>query len=119
MAPLARGASGLAAGDPAEAVVAEDQVEQIVVLRTADIWQAACSDLQGIWRLLWSFARRGGRVEQLALRRDEGPAGELARFVHVGLLSTLTYLAGYLLLRTAMNGYVANIVSLALCSGGT
>ena len=81
------------------------------------IAHTALADLRGVLRLLRTFALGGGRVDELEGRRDE-TSGELARFVGVGLLSTVAYLTGYVLLRTQMNGYVANLVSLSVCSTG-
>jgi putative flippase GtrA len=69
-------------------------------------------------RLLCTFASGGGQVEQLQDRHRGAGTGEWTRYLGVGLLSTVAYLALYLWLRTQMNGYVANIVSLALCSLG-
>ena len=44
--------------------------------------------------------------------------GELGRYTSVGLVSTVAYLALYLLLRNALGVYGANAVALALCTVG-
>ncbi len=80
------------------------------------IGHTAIADLRGLLRLVRTFAAGGGRIEGFAERRHQADGAMAARYVGVGLLSTLAYLSLYLLLRTHMNGYVANVVSLALCS---
>ena len=82
------------------------------------IGHTVVADLRGVVRLLCTFASGGGQVEQLQDRHRGAGTGEWTRYLGVGLLSTVAYLALYLWLRTQMNGYVANIVSLALCSLG-
>ena len=82
------------------------------------IGHTAVADVMGVFRLIRTFASDGGHVEQLKARHLEAGTGEWTRYLGVGLLSTIAYLALYLSLRTQMNGYVANIVSLAVCSLG-
>jgi glycosyltransferase involved in cell wall biosynthesis len=82
------------------------------------IAHTAIADLSGVLRLIRTFASGGGQVAELEARRDTGGTGEYARYVGVGVLSTIVYLTLYLLLRTQMNGYIANIASLTLCSVG-
>jgi hypothetical protein len=82
------------------------------------IAQTARADLKGVVRLACSFARGNGKVAGLDGRRSREMLGGLASLVGVGVLNTIAYLVVYLLVSSQMNHYVANIVSLALCSVG-
>ena len=80
------------------------------------IGQTVAADFRGVLRLVRTFAAGGGRVEDLEGRRRSDSGGEMGRFISVGPLSTVVYLVLFLVLRTEMNDYVANVVSLGLCS---
>jgi len=84
------------------------------------IANTAIADLKGVCRLIRTFARGGGLIDESEAGRSRSSSvpGEIGRFVGVGLVSTAVYLALYLILRTQMNGYIANVVSLTLCSIG-
>ena len=85
-----------------------------------DIVATATADLKGIWRLGRALA--AGRLPLATLRsraRTEaavptppGMLSQLVRFAAIGVVSTLAYLALYLLLRNAMSAQWANAVAL-------
>jgi len=91
-----------------------------------DIVATARADLAGIARMLRAFA--GGRLPVADLRAQIGrqpltdpvpgvPAGmvgQLVRFAVIGLLSTLAYLALFLLLRGTVGAQTANLAALLL-----
>ena len=91
-----------------------------------DIVATARADLAGIARMLRAFA--GGRLPVADLRAQIGrqpltdpvpgvPAGmvgQLVRFAVIGLLSTLAYLALFLLLRGTAGAQTANLAALLL-----
>jgi putative flippase GtrA len=87
----------------------------------------AAADLRGLMRLGTGLARGTIKVPMLgstsppglAERPHSGPLGrrallasQLARFVVVGVASTVAYVLLYLLLRTSMNAQAANAISL-------
>jgi putative flippase GtrA len=77
----------------------------------------ALGDLRGIVRLGTRLAR--GTIAVPALRRDDprrpaGLAGQLARFLLVGVASTAGYVLLYLLLRGVLAPQAANAISLLL-----
>jgi len=83
-----------------------------------DIVATAVADLRGMARLGTGFARGSITVPRLrgpVLARGR-PAGDLplqiARFAVIGLASTITYVALFLLLRLVMPAQAANVVSL-------
>ncbi|MCU1491951.1 MAG: GtrA family protein [Acidimicrobiaceae bacterium] len=76
------------------------------------------ADLKGVWRLMRSPSGLDGHVGGLAMRRKRDETSEAARFASVGALSTLVYLALFLLLRLAVPAYAANLCALAVCSIG-
>jgi putative flippase GtrA len=76
----------------------------------------ALADLRGIARMRWGLLRGTLRVPRLRAMAPPKPAGplsrQLARFLAVGVASTLAYVLLYLGLRTALSAQWANAVSL-------
>jgi len=85
----------------------------------------ALADLRGIARLRWGLSRGTIRVPRLGGRVPPGGPGrpgeparpgglyrQLARFLAVGVASTLAYVVLYLGLRTGLSAQLANAVSL-------
>jgi len=76
----------------------------------------ALADLRGIARMRWGLLRGTLRVPRLRAMAPPKPAGppsrQLARFLAVGVASTLAYVLLYLGLRTALSAQSANAVSL-------
>jgi putative flippase GtrA len=86
---------------------------------TVHVAATALGDLRGIVRLGTGLARGtiavpALRSAQLRPRGDERLAGQLVRFLLVGVASTAAYAALYLLLRGFMAAQAANAVSLLL-----
>lgn len=89
---------------------------------TVDIVDTAREDLAGIWRLGRGLAT--GRIPMGSLRtpqraeRDagapQGVVGQLARFVLVGIISTVAYAALFWALRSALPALWANALALLL-----
>ncbi|WP_280304240.1 bifunctional glycosyltransferase family 2/GtrA family protein [Nocardia neocaledoniensis] len=86
-----------------------------------DIVDTARKDLRGIWRLTRALATGALPLPELraAVGREPlvagvplGMVGQLVRFAIVGVLSTLAYVALYLLLQPLFGGQVANLVAL-------
>jgi putative flippase GtrA len=88
-----------------------------------DVLATALADLKGIWRLGRALAT--GELPLARLRQDLGreplaagvPAGlggQLARFVVIGALSTVAYLALYAVLRNGLAAQPANLLALLL-----
>jgi putative flippase GtrA len=77
------------------------------------LWRTAVDDLKGLARI-W---RAHPRLEAGAHGQPRAPRNAvLARFVGVGLLSTLAYLVLYLLARPSLGIYGANAVALVVCT---
>ena len=76
----------------------------------------ALADLRGIARMRWGFLRGTLRVPRLCAAGPPRPArplpAQLARFLAVGVASTLAYVLLYLGLRTTLAAQPANAVSL-------
>ncbi len=76
----------------------------------------ALADLRGITRMRWGFLRGTLRVPRLSGAAPPRPARplaqQLARFLAVGVASTVAYVLLYLCLRTALPAQPANAVSL-------
>ena len=85
----------------------------------------ALADLRGIARLRWGLSRGTIRVPRLGGRVPHGGPGrpgeparpgglyrQLARFLAVGVASTLAYVVLYLGLRTGLSAQLANAISL-------
>jgi len=82
----------------------------------------AVADLRGIARLRWGLARGTIRVPRLGTPVPPGGADQparpgalhrqLARFLTVGVASTIAYVLLYLGLRTALSAQLANAISL-------
>ena len=76
----------------------------------------ALADLRGITRMRWGFLRGTLRVPRLCAADPPGPArplpAQLARFLAVGVASTLAYVLLYLGLRSTLPAQLANAVSL-------
>jgi putative flippase GtrA len=76
----------------------------------------AMADLRGIARMRWGFLRGTLRVPQppaaAPVRQARPLSRQLARFLVVGVASTLAYVLLYLGLRTALPAQAANAVSL-------
>jgi putative flippase GtrA len=92
-----------------------------------DIVATAVADLKGMARV--SRAMSSGRIPLAALRaaahsssavpeRPVGVLGQAVRFAAIGVLSTLAYLALYLLLRTSMPAQGANALALLVTAVG-
>ncbi|GAA3969779.1 hypothetical protein GCM10022231_33780 [Gordonia caeni] len=94
---------------------------------SVDIVPTAVADLKGCARVGWALA--GGRLPIDQLRRnvgrerDNGPelagvpagmAGQVIRFVTVGVASTLAFALLYLLLHTYVGAQTANFLALAI-----
>jgi putative flippase GtrA len=85
-----------------------------------DIVATAVGDLRGVAGLVRRLARSEipiGKIQaelglEEARRPPTAPAAQTARFVGIGLLSTLAYLALYLLLRASMPAQAANALAL-------
>jgi putative flippase GtrA len=87
---------------------------------TVHIARTARDDLLGVWRMVHRRpkADEGGHPE---LRRHPVKvqhAGELSRYASVGIVSTVLYLALYLLLLKSTGTYGANALAFALCTVG-
>jgi putative flippase GtrA len=92
-----------------------------------DILATAAADLQGVWRVGRALAHGDLPVARLREQIGRGalpveavpgvPAGlprQLARFVAIGVTSTLAYLVLYLALRGTVGAQAANLVALLL-----
>jgi putative flippase GtrA len=79
-----------------------------------DIVTTALADLRGVVRLARDF--RAGCPQNAAAQSRF--AGQVARFVVIGIFSTLVYAALYLLLRGALDAQVANAFALLLTAIG-
>lgn len=80
-----------------------------------DLWRTAVDDLVGVARVGWSLAR--GTVDLVDRRpwppqRETGLTTQLARFVTIGLVSTICYAVLFLLLRADMAAAAANVWAL-------
>jgi putative flippase GtrA len=75
-----------------------------------DIVATAIADLRGVVRLARDF--RAGRPPKAAT--ESRFAGQVARFVAIGIVSTLAYAALYLLLRETASAQAANALALLL-----
>jgi putative flippase GtrA len=90
--------------------------------------ETALADLKGMWRVGRSLAGRRFPLAEVAARlgRQSAPvsasrtglAPQLVRFIVIGVLSTLAYLALYALLRTGMPSQGANLVALLVTAVG-
>ena len=76
-----------------------------------DIVATAVGDLKGLWRVTRRFARGEGRVE-IGGHPPTDPVGTAGRFVGVGGLSTIAYLALFLVLQIPLSMVAANAVAL-------
>ena len=84
-----------------------------------DIIATALADLRGLARLGVGFARGSIQVPQLRgpARPDRGDLPlQVARFMVIGVASTVAYVVLFLVLRTIMSAQVANLVSLGVTS---
>jgi putative flippase GtrA len=82
-----------------------------------DIIATALADLRGMARLGAGFARGSIQVPQLRGPGGPGARGlplQIARFTVIGVVSTIAYVALFLLFRLAMPAQAANVVSLLL-----
>ncbi len=82
------------------------------------IGKTAAADLAGVWRLMRERLVGGGEVDELAARSRGHEASELARFASVGLVSTIVYLVLVFALSNVISIYLANVLSLGICSIG-
>jgi glycosyltransferase involved in cell wall biosynthesis len=76
--------------------------------------RTAVDDLAGLLRMLVGLAVGRGRAD-VADRRG----GDLRRYAGVGLVSTVVWLILFVGLRQPLDAYVANTVSLLVCSAGS
>jgi putative flippase GtrA len=81
---------------------------------SVEIVSTAIADLRGVVRLARDF--RAGRPPKAATQSRF--AGQVARFVVIGIFSTLAYAALYLLLRSAVDAQAANALALLLTAVG-
>jgi putative flippase GtrA len=79
-----------------------------------DLVATALADLRGVVRLARDF--RAGRPPKAAVQSRF--AGQVARFVVIGILSTVAYAALYLLFRGAVDAQAANALALLLTAIG-
>jgi putative flippase GtrA len=91
-----------------------------------DVTATALADLRGMARLGVGFARGTIAVPELrgaGLRDPRSGAGrpasgelalQIARFTVIGVVSTIAYVAGFLLLRGLMSAQAANVISLGV-----
>jgi len=79
-----------------------------------DIVETAVTDLRGVLRLAHDF--RAGRPPRPGQQRRF--AGQVARFLAVGIASTVAYAVLYLALRTAMPAQAANALALLATAVG-
>ncbi len=78
-----------------------------------DILATALADLRGMARLGVGFARGSIAVPQLRVRAPGRDLPlQIARFMIIGVASTIAYLLLFLLLRTIMSAQAANVASL-------
>jgi putative flippase GtrA len=80
-----------------------------------DIVRTALDDLHGVWRLARTFWFHPESTAVSGLARRAAPdnaAGSLVRFVAVGAVCTLLYLAAFLTLQATLGAYAANAVAL-------
>ena len=85
-----------------------------------DVLRTAVEDLRGVARLARGLATGRIPLEGAALRepRAIGTAAQVLRFATIGVLSTLAYLALYLLLRQGMSAEWANGLALLVTAVG-
>ncbi len=94
---------------------------------SVDILATAVADLKGCARVGWALASGRLPIEQLrrnlGRERDDGPeltgvpagmAGQVIRFVSVGVASTIAFALLYLLLHTHVGAQTANFLALAI-----
>jgi putative flippase GtrA len=87
----------------------DDADSRVAIMRTA------AGDLRGLARLLVS--RRGAPPTRTASTAPVVHGGAVyARFARVGVASTVAYLVGFFVLRSALGDYGANALSMALCT---
>ncbi len=82
-----------------------------------DIMHTALGDLRGVLRMAWTFWFHPEQVpdpECVRVAPPVGTGGELVSFMLVGLLSTVLYLIGYLVLEGRLGPYWANALSLSV-----
>ncbi|HUD18317.1 MAG TPA: glycosyltransferase [Acidimicrobiales bacterium] len=79
-----------------------------------DLFRTAVDDFKGVCRL----ARQRPDCAPSSRTRRQTDAGWLRRFASVGIVSTLAYLALYLLLRASFGEYLANAAALVVCTIG-
>jgi putative flippase GtrA len=87
-----------------------------------DIVETALADLRGIARVRRDLARGslGERLEALrrTTRRPDGLGRQMLRFAAIGVLSTLAFVAIYLLLRGGTGAQAANALALVVTAVG-
>jgi glycosyltransferase involved in cell wall biosynthesis len=78
----------------------------------------ACDDLKGIARLMRNRATGKERRTESHGAKPLGHSSQGTRYAGVGIVSTVAYLAIFLLLRHGLGMYAANVVALALSTVG-
>ena len=85
-----------------------------------DVVSTAVADLQGIGRMVRSFARGGGLVPATNADRDRRPdadlAGQLVRFASIGGVSTVVFALLFAVLAGPLGPVAANVVALGACT---
>ncbi len=85
-----------------------------------NIGGAMKDDLRGVWRLAHQRHRIGRRIATADEERNGAFASHraLARYAGVGIISTLAYLALFLLLRDPVGIFAANVIAAAVTTFG-
>jgi glycosyltransferase involved in cell wall biosynthesis len=83
------------------------------------IRSVAGGDLRGVARLMVDKVAGHGDVTSMSSAVARIRTSQGARYAEVGFLSTVAYLALYLLLRNPLGMYAANIAAFALCTIGS
>jgi glycosyltransferase involved in cell wall biosynthesis len=82
------------------------------------ICRTVISDLRGVWRISHGTSRKLAkqRSDPAPAAIDQVVADPLLRFAGVGAISTLVYLLLFVVLRRAVDTYVANALAMAICA---
>lgn len=81
-----------------------------------DIVSTAIGDLKGLWRVSRQFAAGGGRTALSCRRPSLARGASTGRFLGIGGISTLSYLALFVGLTPGVGRLEANALALTLCT---